>query len=250
MKKIFETLRKYRNKKFFKKSSQYKFFIENRGILSSYSSLSKFMNVENEYDLICSNIVIKSLINKEEIESLITEEYFKKGIVSEEEISNNIKEKLTKFPYVKFDDYNIYIPIFNRTTNTIFSENYHLLNETPYDNILKNINAFLIDPFETYGFDLFSSMFTELIKISEDSTTTAFFDYELNVVLIINKQGRLDNIIYIFDRYIFSMNRTHVIERLLPVIEAYYKNDKRNFIKLLYKYRFISRFEYLLMDKN
>ena len=75
----------------------------------------------------------------------------------------------------------------------------------------------------------------QVIKISENNTCTAYFHKEFNSVLIINNQGSIDNIIYLFDRFIKNPNKSNIITRLEALVEAYFSNEMNDFINILYK---------------
>ena len=104
----------------------------------------------------------------------------------------------------------------------------------------KKYEPFLVEPFETYSVDLFNSLFTQLVKIDESRTSIAFYHYDFNAIFIINRQGTLDNIIYLFDKYLKNPHKYNIIERIKPLTRAYYNNDLAEFVNLLYKNGFVS----------
>jgi hypothetical protein len=60
------------------------------------------------------------------------------------------------------------------------------------------------------------------------------------VVLVINKQGRLDVTISLFDRGIKRPNLQDISKRLLPALTAYFNHDRLSFIQALVKADFLS----------
>ena len=68
----------------------------------------------------------------------------------------------------------------------------------------------------------------------------AYFHYDTNTIYIVNSQGRLDLKIVLFDKYIRRPVYNHMLERITPVVEQYFANDRQNFIKSLLDNKFIS----------
>ena len=53
----------------YKNSAEYEFFKSNTSYLESYPYLKKYLTVKDDFSLIRSNIIIRSLINKKIIEA-------------------------------------------------------------------------------------------------------------------------------------------------------------------------------------
>ena len=114
------------------------------------------------------------------------------------------------------------------------------MNEYPYTDLLKSFSGLVIDPFDTYGAELYNTHFTRLVKIASHENATAFFHYDTFTIYVINDQGRLDTKIVLFDRYMKKIVTTHMLERIKPVVEAYFENNVEKFIKSLEENGFIS----------
>lgn len=110
----------------------------------------------------------------------------------------------------------------------------------PYNELGENFVDSAIDPFDAYGTSLFDSFFTKLVKIGTNGKEVAFFHYDTNTIYIVNNQGRLDCKIVLFDKYIKRPDYSHMIDRLKPVVEAYFMNSREDFIDNLHKSGFIS----------
>lgn len=234
-KSIFKILVKERNSKTFN-NEESDFFYKNKNILKNDPQFSKYLTVENDFDIIKANIIIRGLKNKEDIDTFIIEG-FKNNIPN---LNKILKEKCLDYPYIKYDDYRVYFPFFNRITNGVYSNEVEKLKESPYSDLFLNYKAFIVDPFDTYGVDLFDSSFTKLVKVSEDLTTVSYFSYHLNCIFVINRQGGIDTMIYLFDKHLKHPNKSHVIDRVKVVLESYYTNQMRDFVSSLYKNEFIS----------
>lgn len=234
-KSIFKILEKEKNSKTFN-DEESDFFYKNKNILKCDPAFAKYLLVENDFDIIKANIVIRGLKNKEDIDTFIIEG-FKNNIPN---FSGILKERCLDYPCIKYDDYKVYFPFFNRITNGVYSNELSKLKDNPYSDLFLNYKAFLVDPFDTYGIDLFDSSFTKLVKVSEDLTTVSFFSYHLNCIFVINRQGGIDTMIYLFDKHLKHPNKSHVIDRVKVVLESYYTNQMRDFVSSLYKNEFIS----------
>ena len=66
---IFKILKKARNKKAIKRSEEYTFFKKFKGMLKSNAAFNKYLDIEDDFDIVQANIIIRSLINKEELDT-------------------------------------------------------------------------------------------------------------------------------------------------------------------------------------
>lgn len=240
MKKIYDVLNKYRNNKVIFKSTEFSFYNKYCEILYDNKNFKKYTEINNLFDLIKSNIIIRIFLNKNTIDKYIKEETLNKKFNTQEQIILNIKKQINNVICMKYKNFNIYIPFFNVETNDIYINHIEKLNSKPYSDLLKNYESFLINPFENYTLNLFESGFTELVKISSDNSSTAYYHYELRTIFIINNQGYLDNIISIFDKKIKNIDNTNLMNRIKVAVEKYYNNDISGFIYSLYEEKLIS----------
>lgn len=240
MKSVFEVLKKYRNNKFINTSEEVKFYDKYCEVLYDNNNFVKYTEINDLFDIIKSNIIIRSILNKNTIDKIIKEEINNHDFNTVEEIQNNIKNRFFNLPYMKYEDFKIYIPFFNISTNNIYSNEFFKLKEVPYNDLMKNYIYFLVDPFETYKLNIFESNFTELVKIYSDNTSSAYYHFNLRTIFIINDQGFIDNTIHIFDKKMKYVDTTNIIERIKPAIRAYYKNDIAEFIYSLNEEKLIS----------
>lgn len=237
---IFELLNKYKNKKRFNQSNDYTFFNKNKNLLIKYHLHEDLYNSNEPFDIISANIVIHGIKNKIALDKIIEEEYLFKSERQLINIKRNIQDKIIDLPYYNYLNYKIYIPFFNLNTNITYIEENEKMNEMPYINLINNYQTFLINCFYDYGGEIFNSFFTRLIKIREDATSIAFYHFDFDAIFIINKQGSLDNVIYLFDKYLKKVNKNHIIERIKPLIDAYYEGRINDFIYILYRNNLIS----------
>ena len=240
MGKIFNILKKERSKKGIDSCSEMVFFHQFRGMLRSNPIFMKYADIDNDFDIIKANIIIKSIINKDELDSVINDMYIANANLSVDSIKDDINERISDLPYISYDNYKIYVPFFNKATNIVYSTESEKMFQYPYVELFKKFEPFTIDPFETYNIDLYSSLFTQLVKVSESETAVAFYHYDFNAIFIINKQGTLDNIIYLFDKHMKNPHKYNIIEKVRPLVNAYFNNDLSLFIYLLYKNDLVS----------
>ena len=243
---LFEILEKNRNKKAYRHSDEVVFYKKFKGMLKIHPFFSKYLECENDFDIIKANIIIKSIINKEEFDKIINDSYISLNTKNIDEIKDSIKEKTADLPYIDYDNFKVCIPFFNKTTNIVYSQDNEKMNDYPYIDLNKKFEPFLVDAFSTYTTNLFSSLFTQLVKVDESKTSVAFYHYDFNAIFIINRQGTLDNVIYLYDKYLMNPHKFNVIERVKPLVKAYYNNDLLEFVNILYKNGFVS---YLVFRK-
>ena len=232
----------------FDSSSEMRFFLENSGLLADFPMFARYGKAQKSFDIFRANIVIRSIINKQ----LLDEAYEEALRLAKKESSSDtpeltaeglsliarIKERL---PYFQEGDNRIYIPILPRSVNKIYSDDISKLGVRPFKNLLSTIgDAMAIDPFDMYGDDLFQSYFTKLIRIRKDESVSAYWDYDSCSVYIINKQGRLDCRIALFDKALKKKSLNHILERLSPAMDAFFSYDKVAFQKALVDNQLIS----------
>ena len=244
--KIFKILERYKKKRTtFYKSDEFNFYLLNRNALMKMPKFNYLTQGKiTEFDIMRTNIVLHSYLNKVLIEEEVSnlQHYFdnpnnKKDYAS---LINALREKLVDQPYIRAQKAKIYIPFFSKAFNLIYLNDPMKLTKYPYVNLKEEFNDALIDPFDAYGYELYNSYFTRLIKISECDKTAGFFHYDTNTIYIINEQGRLDCKIVLFDRFIRKPNYNHMLERIRPVVDAYYKYDKKLLLEEMKKQGFIS----------
>ena len=233
-----------KKRKQFSKSEDYLFYSKYRNLLSKIPQFSFLSSgKENDFRIIRANIIIHGLINKaiieQEVKNLVkyTESH---QILTHEDFVNTLKERIISRPYVEVNEGRIYIPFFPKSINSLYLNEPERLNEYPYTDLLKSFYGLIIDPFDAFGANLYSSHFTRLVKIDSNDNVTAFFHYDTLTIYFINDQGRLDSKVVLFDRYMKKIVTTHMLERIKPVVEAYFNNDLKEFLLSMEKNGFIS----------
>lgn len=211
--------------------NRFKTYFEN---IPMFSSLT-YSN--DDFSMIKAYAIILSLINKDEIE-----EYTKKakessmvelGRIDKEYIRNYVSDLMDKneLKYFIVDGKKYFVPIFSRALNLIYSNEQEKITESPYDKLLSNFKTSVIDTFEIYNFHLFDSSFTRLTPIKKVENVWAFYHSDFKTIYFINDQGRLETKIALFDKYMHKIVTSHLLDRLTPVVDAYFSNDR----DLLYK---------------
>ena len=216
---IYDLLLNNRRPHLISPSREYIFFQDHENALIHYPDALPFVNVRDEFRLISINIVIEAILNYNALQTYFTEH---KTTI----IGNEIK------PLFMFNEIPIYCPLFSVSNNLLIAnglgDKLTLSNDT-------------IDLFETYNFALYESALTSLVKVSGDLKTRAYYHYDYHTVYIVNDQGRLDQRISLFDKHIKKPDYRNVIDRLQPVLKAYYENDLMAFINALVKEKLISQ---------
>ncbi len=228
----------------FEKTEEFKFFIDHRYILEKYPKFSfLYDSDDNEFNIMRANIVLRGLLNKEIIEDEIDNinSHMQSGVkVDHAKFVSTLREVTIDLPYLVDDKIRIYIPFFPRPLNYTYLKEPEKLLEYPYNELKSSFLETIIDPFDTYGTNLYNSLFTRLVNIGTNGKEVAFFHYDMNTIYIVNSQGRLDNKIVLFDKHIKHPSYSHMLERLTPVVKAYFSNCRAKFITELYANEFIS----------
>lgn len=241
---FFETLEKKQRRTAFESSSEMAYFLDRAGLLTNVDYYAKLLKSQDPFSIIRSNIVIRALNNKGIIEDAYREKLRldkKEGrISSEAEIKDYMALVLKDLPSFEFEGETIYVPVFTKSLNRLYSSTYHKLEEVPYKTLVRNYDASVIDAFDYYGADIFGSFFTKLILIKKTKATSAYFDYDSMSIYFVSSQGRLETKCCLFDRGLKHFSRTHMIERVVPVVDAYLEGDKGKLKKALVENKLIS----------
>ena len=239
---IYETLeKKQKTRTPFSHSEDFKYFILNRDKLGKFKGFETlYDSEENEFDILRANILLKGLENKKLFEDEI-QNIKAHGMMEHGAFVTTLKERTIDQPYFELDKVKIYIPFFSIAMNKIYTDEPEKLLVQPYNNLLTTFDDAIIDPFDTYGFEIFNSYFSSLIKVSNSKHVAAFFNYDISTIYFINDQGRLDAKLVLFDKYIKRPVYTHMLERIAPVCEAYFNNDREAMVETLFYNNLISQ---------
>lgn len=238
-----ERVSKHRKKS---RSLEYIFYKDNEYILKKYPFIAKIITKDKKFYKTQANIIIRGLINKEIIDKEIINYknkcIEKNKIPNANELKNAINDAIVDLPY--FSDKNghrIYMPFFSKALNVIYVDEPIKLLNYPYDELIDDFSASIIDAFEVYNYELYNSFFSYMVEIIGDNTSKAFFNVNDYNIYVIDKQGRLDLIIYTFDKYLSEINVTDFMKRATKLMKVFYKNDRLRFIDALYEEKFISQ---------
>lgn len=242
---------KQKRRRQFITSDDFKYFINNRHLLGTFKRFAHlYDSEENEFDIMRANVLLKGLENKKLFETEI-KNINDHGKMEHSTFVSILKERIIDQPYYNDHSIRIYLPFFSRALNELYTQEPEKLLAPPYDALILSFEDACIDPFDTYGADLFNSFFTSLVKIGSSLHETAFFHYDTDTIYIVNDQGRLDNKITLFDKYIKRPVHTHMLERITPVVDAYFNNDRTALVEALKDNNLISSQMYkILLEKK
>ena len=208
-----------------------------------YPQFIHFYDTENDpFQMMRANIIIQAFINKMKMEEEATnlDKYLDSSKKNHDNFVKSFHEIISELPYYEEENEKIYIPFFPRSLNQIYLNEPEKLLTSAYSNLKEDFKDTLIDPFDTYGSELYNSHFSRLVKIKTVDKETAFFHYDTNTIYFVNEQGRLDAGIVLFDRYIRHPSYSHMLERIKPVVDAYFAFDRDGLIDALFMNGFIS----------
>ncbi len=224
----------------FLQSDEMRFFIENRVLLTGIEGYSRYLKASDPFLIVRANILIRGLLNKKTIEKLYYEKSRKKNKDDYLPLEEFMSLGMSELPYMVYEDERIYIPSFPVSINKIYGHDFSKLGKQPYKQLLSTYEPLLIDTFDYYGYKIYDSYFTKLVKIKEENGVAAFFDYDADTLYFINDQGRVDAKLALFDKYLEKVVKTHLSKRLEKVVDAYFYEDKEALISSLLDNGFIS----------
>lgn len=242
---LFANLTRKQRKTAFGTSDEMVFFLKNSGLLGLTGQFSHLAKADEPFEIIRANILLRCLFNKHTIEESYRAiakalEENKNGAGYAKLLARKMKEAMGDLPFLKKGKEKIYVPFFSETINRIYAKDFEKLSLPPYDSLTSNYQSILIDPFDAYGDDLYDSSFTKLILVKKTEEGSAFFDYDSDAVYFVNKQGRLDAKLSLFDTGIKNPSHNQMLRRLTPVVESYYMGNKEEFESLLVENKLIS----------
>jgi hypothetical protein len=239
-------LQTWQEKRRFLKSKDGQYFLNQRRRLLRYPAFSDWFFSSTIFSMLQAVIILKSLQQKAQIDDYL----YIQAMVSMQ-THGRIKHHLIRERFLQDLQFNfhfldeqqsIILPFFNRTMNFIYRQEPDKLFDYPYSRLKEDFSTSIVDAFEHYSWPLFSSNFIHLIPLNVgDKSAQAFYQADARVVLIINKQGRLDVIISLFDRWIKRPNFRDIPNRLLPALTAYFHHDRLGFIQGLQQEGFLSQ---------
>ena len=240
MKNLFSYIaKKAKRNKTFEQSEEFHFFIENRHILMHLPQFMHFYDTENDpFQVMRANIILQAYINKSKMEEEVAS--LSKYLNDHVNLVKSFHEIISELPYYQENNDKIYIPFFSRDLNQIYLNEPEKLLTSSYNALKEDFKGTLVDPFDTYGSELYNSHFSRLVKIKTVDKETAFFHYDTNTIYFVNEQGRLDAGIALFDRYIRHPSYSHMLERIKPVVDAYFAFDREGLIDALFTNGFMS----------
>lgn len=244
MKKLFDYIAsKAKRRKGFEKSEEFRFFLENRHLLTKIPRFVHFYDLESEpFEIMRANIILQAYLNKNKMEQEVRNlsNYIAANKKNHAHFVKSFHEIISELPYYQEGNDKILIPFFTRSLNQIYNDDPEKLLTYPYDGLAENFKDTVIDPFDTYGSELYNSHFSRLVKIRREDKETAYFHYDTNTIYFVNDEGRLDTSVVLFDRYIRHPNYAHMLERIKPVVDAYFAFDRDAFLKALHDNDFLS----------
>lgn len=225
-----------------KKSEEFNFYFENRNLLNGILIYKYFLSIEDDFDLIRANIILRALLNKKQIDKSIIYA-FKESKMKTEEVADFVNENRAGLPYIidTKNNQKIFVPLFNRSINEIYFNDFGKLLKKPYSTLITDFESSCIDCFEMYNFSLFDSLFSKLIILDRSEKLMVAYHFDYRTIYFINNQGRLDAKIPLFDRYLRHAQYGHIIDRVKPVIEAYKNDDREGMYNALINQNLISK---------
>lgn len=235
----------------YKKSDEYKFYKKYKSKANVIKYSYKVESNLKQFDIICKNIIVSSILNKINIDKIYTDLFnsvYLNSKLNFDEFLAYYHDRIVDLKSFKSNNIDIYIPIFSHTLNDIYYNDPLELLKEPYQSILKKYDTNFIDLFSTYNFEVFDSNFTKLIKIKDYGDIVAFYDFDFGILFFVNSQGRLDYYLPIFDKYLDKINTSHLIQKISVICDDYYDNNVDRLIIDLKSNNFISikMYNYLL----
>jgi hypothetical protein len=238
-------LQSWKEKRKFLKSKDGQYFLNQKRRLLRYPAFADLFSSSTIFSMLKAVIILKGLQQKAQIDDYLNIQAMvamqSHGRIKHHLIRERFLQDL-QFKHEFLDEQQkIILPFFNRAMNFIYHQEPDKLYDYPYSRLNEDFSTSIVDAFEHYSWPLFSSNFVSLVPLQEgDRSARAFYQPDARVVLIINKQGRLDVIISLFDAGIKRPNLHDISNRLKQALKAYFQHDRQGFIQRLLDEGFLS----------
>ena len=228
------------HKSMLRDSEEFQFYVANRNLLNGLDIYKALINSLNEFDIIRANIVIRAIQNKKALDEAILYA-FKGSKMKTEEVSDFVHERMVGLPYIQEGDLKIYVPIFNRSVNELYYRDFGKLLSKPYSTLIEDFSSSCIDCFEMYGFSLYDSLFSKYIVIRKTEKTLVLYHFDFSTIYFVDDQGRLEAKLALFDKYMHRPVKTHIMDRIGSVVDAYLNDDREGMYQALVNNNLISK---------
>ncbi len=237
---IYEYSRRYQLPTNYYDSEEWSYYRSNSAVLASLPPFEALLSPENTFEVVRANLVIRSYFSKRRLEASYREGLSELKKDPSFDLYAHLEKTKKTLPYFQKGEEKIFIPFFSRSVNRLYREEMGRLDEPPYDGLLKNYEGLLLDPFESYGPELYASLFTRLVPVYRGKKGMSFYDFDAEALYLLNDQGRLDAGLYYYDRFLPSVSKVKVIARSIPVSAAFYEGDRQRFLSALLEGRLLS----------
>jgi len=236
----------YRENRRFLRSKDGIFFLQQRRKLLMYPSFKHLFFATHLMTMIQAVIILKSLVQKETIDQYLKiqgqNSMQNHGRIKHHLIRERFLQDITfQYQFKDQEQTTIILPFLNRALNHIYQREPDKLYDYPYSRLEEDFSTSIVDAFEHYGFELYQSNFVHLMPLAlHDRNSKAFYQPDARVVLIINRQGRLDVSISLFDKGVKKPNLQSIQERLNLAIKPYFAHQRNELIEQLKVHGFLS----------
>lgn len=227
----------WRESRRFLKSKDGIFFTQQKHRLLKYPAFSHLFSSSTVFSMVKAVIILKGLIQKDTIETYLNQQA-QLSIKAHGRIKHHwIREQYhqdikMEFQFHDATNQTIVLPFFNRALNYIYLQEPDKLLDYPYNQLESDFTTSVLDGFEVFNWHVFSSNFTSLKPLNQqDPTAKAYFEPYSRTILIINRQGRLDVSISIFDRHIKKPNLSDLTNRIDRALKGYFLANREQFIR-------------------
>lgn len=243
---IKEALLKYHARVPLKLTDDYIFFKREYFYLKAHPWLDEVYDDLTMEGLLFDKMLIKMIKNKVLIENayrLACVEMNEKQLALPQQrvyLHDKLNDLFQTLPYIVVNGQRIYVPFFDSITNLAYYEHIERLGEPAYASLREHFKDAFLSPFELYGETIFTSDFTTLIPMQSDGTSRAYYHPTFQTVFIITKQGTIDFILPLFDKWLERKDLDNFESRLANVLTPYFNHQKQRFVQALFENNFIS----------
>lgn len=233
---------RWANPKSYADSKEGEYYDENISLFPL--ALNQFNDNSSIFGVIRSNIILHGFATKSILDHYISR--IDTENLDEEMVAPLLKNRF----YLTFKNQKIFIPTYSPEINEMYIKEPSVFKEYPMKALLNSKTNSLINPFKTYGIDLFSSPFTRLIQLDiREGHSYCFYHPEFQTIFVITDDGYLEQEIPLFDEKLTLPNLDNLFDRLKHLMRAYFSLDRTRFVGDLLNLGLISKDMYLQLKE-
>jgi hypothetical protein len=188
--------------------------------------------------LVEADIILHILLSRKRIEEYVAA--FSSAQLENRSVERNLFESL---PYLEYEGKKIYLPCYDPETNAVLLSDLPSFKKSSANGErLSETNPSFVDPFSFYKGQVFSSLFSRLIKLDSVKDNLSFFYHpEFETLFLVDGEGKLLEELPLFDEKVKGIEKKdNLYPRLDELCLSYDEKNPDSFLNKAEELGFLS----------